>query len=178
MPSAFCFNTSAPEHPPPRTTQTPTRILVLCLCKASTEEMTSLRKLVVSFTHGQESCQCLSQADNMFFSQLALQLSVKLQKVTKEEIGLAVVLVTPRTPRTFDSISCLWPGFLIGTEVQSIGCEAKPHRGLRFSFIRHLEVLCASPGPGSALCIQGKAAFEFKFSLEITPDFNQTTAIC
>lgn len=95
----------------------PPRILVLCLCETSTEEMTSLRKLDVSFTHGQESCQCFSQVDNTFFSQLALQLSVKLQKVTKEEIGLAVVLVTPRTPRTFVSFSCLWPGFLIGADV-------------------------------------------------------------
>lgn len=80
--------------------------------------MTSLRKLDVSFTHGQESCQCFSQADNTFFSQLVLQLTVKLQKVTKEEIGLAVVLVTPRTPHTFVSIYCLLLGFLIGADVQ------------------------------------------------------------
>lgn len=80
--------------------------------------MTSLRKLDVSFTHRQESCQCFSQADNTFFSQLALQLRVKLQKVTKKEIGLAVVLVTPRTPRTFLSVSCLWPGLPIGADVR------------------------------------------------------------
>lgn len=35
-------------HPPPR-------ILVPCLCKTSTEEMTSLRKLDVSFTRGQQN---------------------------------------------------------------------------------------------------------------------------
>lgn len=62
--------------------------------------------------------ECFSQADNTFFSQLALQLSVKLQNVTKEEIGLAVVLVTPRTPRTLVLISSLLPGFLNGADVQ------------------------------------------------------------
>lgn len=112
LPSALFFKTSAPEPPsssssPLPPPPSPPWILVLCLCKTSTEEMTSLRKLDVSFAHGQESCQCFSRADNTFFSQLALQLSVKLQKVTKEEIGLALVLVTPRTLRTFVSISRL-----------------------------------------------------------------------
>lgn len=67
---------------------------------------------------GRRAERCFSQADNTFFSQLALQLSVKLQNVTKEEIGLAVVLVSPRTPRTFVSISHRRPGFLIGADVQ------------------------------------------------------------
>lgn len=75
--SALFFKTSTPDQPPPR-------ILVLCLCKTSTEEMTSLRKIDVSFTCGQQN-----------------------------------VLVRPtRTPRTFFSISCPWPGFLSVAEVQ------------------------------------------------------------
>lgn len=111
LPSVLLTKTSTQEPPP-------TWILVLCLCKMSTEEMTSLRKLDVSFTHGQESCQCFSQADNTLFSQLALWSSVELQEVTKEEIGLADVLVTPRTPRTLVFISCLWPGVLISSDVQ------------------------------------------------------------
>lgn len=86
--------------------------------------MTSLRKLDVSSAHEQENRQCYSQADDTFCSQL----SVNLQKVTKEEIGLAVALVPPRTPYTFVSISCLWPGFLIGPDVGSrglVGCEVE-----------------------------------------------------
>lgn len=45
--------------------------------------MTSLRKLDVSFAHEQENCQRYSQADNTFFSQLALRLSVKPTKSDK-----------------------------------------------------------------------------------------------
>lgn len=46
--------------------------------------------------------------------------------MTKEEIGLAVVLVTPRTPYTFVSISSLWPGFLIGPDIPVTDrCEVK-----------------------------------------------------
>lgn len=132
LPSALLSKTSAPELPPPLPLPW---ILVLCLCKTSTEEMTSLRKLNVSFAHKQENCQRYSQADNTFFSQLALQLSVNLRKVTKEEIGLAVVLVTPRTPCTFVSISCLWPTFLI-----SAGIHVKNYRlrGETWGFVRGL----------------------------------------
>lgn len=111
----------------------PSWILVLCLCKTSTEEMTSLRKLDVSFTHGQESCQRFKRADNMFFSPLALWFSVELREVTKEEIGLAVVLVTPRTPRTLVFISCLWPGVLISTDVQIRDCRVL---GETWGFVR------------------------------------------
>lgn len=67
---------------------------------------------------GRRAASVFVGADNTFFSQLALRLSVKLQKVTKEEIGLAVVLVTPRTNRTLVFISCLCPGSLIGADVK------------------------------------------------------------
>jgi len=91
--------------------------------------MTSLRKLDVSSTHGPESCRCFSQSDNTLLSQVALLLSVELQKVTMEEIGLTVVLVTLRTRRTLGPISRLRPGltkFALMYKSGTIRREVKP----------------------------------------------------
>lgn len=54
-------------------------LLVVCLCETSTQEMTSLRKVDVSFAH-QKKCQEYSQADNAFLSQLTHGFSVKIYK--------------------------------------------------------------------------------------------------
>ena len=56
-------------------TRTHCKILRVCLCKTRTEEMTSLRKLDVGFTRGQQNVSV------KFFPQLGLH-PVKLQNAT------------------------------------------------------------------------------------------------